>query len=115
MLEHQCPSRAAIELISGKWALLLIPMLASGPLRNNELLRRCDGISQKVLTETLKQLTRNGLVCRESRDSVPPHVEYRLSELGQSLSKTLVQLDDWVQSNLEAVRVARLSFDTAPS
>lgn len=106
-----CPSRVALSMIAGKWALLIIPALADGPVRNNELLRRIDGISQKVLTQTLKELERNGLVIRTDFAANPPHVEYRLSDLGRSLSDALVPLDRWVHANSAALAEARSKGD----
>ncbi|HLU77144.1 MAG TPA: helix-turn-helix domain-containing protein [Burkholderiales bacterium] len=106
-----CPSREALRIIAGKWALLVIPALKDGPVRNNELLRRIDGISQKVLTECLKELERNGLVIRTDFNANPPHVEYRLSPLGRSLSDALLPLDQWVNANSVALEDARKIFD----
>lgn len=113
VLSQACPSRAALELVAGKWPLLVIPALAPGPLRNNELLRRVEGISQKVLSQTLRELARNGLVLREDHGTVPPHVEYRLSALGLSLSETLIALDRWAERHHDALRQAREDFDAA--
>ncbi|MDH6165387.1 DNA-binding HxlR family transcriptional regulator [Variovorax boronicumulans] len=94
-----CPSRRVLELVANKWALLVIPLLRGRPRRNNELLRQVGGISQKMLTQTLRDLELNGLVLRDDRQTVPPHVEYRLSALGLSLSKTLLAVDRWAESN----------------
>lgn len=94
-----CPSRRVLELVANKWALLVIPLLRGKPQRNNELLRKVGGISQKMLTQTLRDLELNGLVLRDDRQTVPPHVEYRLSPLGLSLSKTLIAVDRWAESN----------------
>ncbi|MBJ2156583.1 winged helix-turn-helix transcriptional regulator [Variovorax sp. IB41] len=98
-----CPSRRVLELIANKWALLLIPLLRGEPRRNNELLRQVGGISQKMLTQTLRELERNGLVLRDDHRTVPPHVAYRLSALGLSLSKTLLAVDRWAESNHAAI------------
>ena len=109
-----CPSRRVLELVANKWALLVIPLLRGKPQRNNELLRRVGGISQKMLTQTLRELELNGLVLRDDRQTVPPHVEYRLSALGLSLSKTLLAVDRWAESNHaeidRAQKVARARF-----
>ena len=102
-----CPSRRVLELIANKWALLVIPLLRGKPQRNNELLRKVGGISQKMLTQTLRDLELNGLVLRDDRQTVPPHVEYRLSPLGLSLSKTLVAVDRWAESNHAEIDKAR--------
>ena len=80
-------------------------------MRHGELLRRVGGVSQKMLTQTLKDLERNGLVIREDRQTVPPHVEYRLSPLGRSLSKALVTLDRWAERNFPALDAAREHYD----
>lgn len=96
---ESCPSRRALELVANKWALLIVPALRRGPMRNNELLRKVGGISQKMLTQTLRELEDNGLVLRTDHQSVPPHVDYRLSELGASLSKTLLAVDRWAEAH----------------
>lgn len=110
-----CPSTRALELVAGKWALRIFPALENGPVRNNELLRRVgDGISQKMLTQTLRELEANGLILRTIYDSVPPHVEYRLSPLGESLNRTLVGLDDWVRAHwheMERIRKSQVDSD----
>ena len=110
-----CPSMRALELIAGKRALPIFPALEIGPLRNNELLRRVgDGISQKMLTQTLRELEANGLILRTIYDSVPPHVEYRLSPLGESLNRTLMGLDDWVKTHwqeMERIRAAQVDSE----
>src|SRR5690606_35420004 len=90
-----CPSRGVLETISTRWALLVIPLLAERPTRNNELLRLVGGVSQKMLTQTLRELERNGLVERIDHGTVPPHVEYRLTVLGRSLNQVLVPVDHW--------------------
>jgi len=111
VLTAACPSRQALALIAGKWALLVIPALDNGPLRNGELLRRIGGISQKVLSQTLKDLERNGLVIRADLASKPLHVEYRLSELGHSLSSALIVVDRWAETHHAALAEARRQFD----
>ena len=106
-----CPSRRALELIAGKWVPLILPALEHGPLRNNELLRRLDGISQKVMTQTLRELERHGLVLREDLGTVPPHVSYRLSELGQSLNVALIALDRWAETHHAVLDAAAQRHD----
>lgn len=113
VFDANCSARHALELISGKWAMLILPALRARPMRNAELLRKIGGISQKVLTETLRDLERNGLVIREDRRTMPLHVEYRLSELGQSLSDALVVLDRWAEQNFPALDAAREQYDRA--
>lgn len=78
--------------------------------RNNELLRQIEGISQKMLTQTLRSLEAHGLVKRQAFQVVPPHVEYELTPLGQSLGKALKSLDQWLVDNLDEVMVAWADF-----
>ena len=111
VFDANCSARHALELISGKWAMLILPALREGPMRNAELLRKIGGISQKVLTETLRDLERNGLVIREDRRTMPLHVEYRLSALGRSLSEALVVLDRWAEQHFPALDAARERYD----
>lgn len=106
-----CPSRAALELVASKWVLLIIPFLAAKPVRNNELMRRVQGISQKMLTQTLRELERNGLVARIDYQSVPPRVEYQLTEMGRSLSQALLPVDQWAEKHHARLTVARQAFD----
>lgn len=107
-----CPSRKALELVANKWALLIIPALLAGPCRNNALLRKIEGVSQKMLTQTLKELERNGLIVRIDQKTVPPHVEYQLSPLGQSLSDSLIALDRWAERYYLRLEAARQEFDS---
>jgi DNA-binding HxlR family transcriptional regulator len=107
-----CPSRPILELIGSKWALLIVCALRDGPVRNNALLRRIDGISQKMLTQTLRDLERNGVIARISYPEVPPRVEYRLTELGESLGGLLVDIERWVLGNYARVADAQRAFDT---
>ncbi len=91
-----CPSRDVIGLLASKWVALVIPLLRRGPRRNGELMRAIAGVSQKMLTQTLRDLERHGLVARRDYAQVPPRVEYTLTPLGDSLAKTIAALDDWV-------------------
>ena len=97
----QCPSRQLIELLASKWVLLLIPLLREGPKRNGELMRTIGGISQKMLTQTLRELEQRRLLIRRVHNEVPPHVEYELTALGQSLARAISALDDWVIRNYQ--------------
>jgi DNA-binding HxlR family transcriptional regulator len=106
-LHLACPSRRLIELIGDKWALLVLPTLRDGPLRNGELMRLVQGISQKMLTQTLRRLEEAGLVRRRVFDVVPPHVEYELTELGLSLGRALKGLDRWMVDNWDELRGLR--------
>jgi DNA-binding HxlR family transcriptional regulator len=106
-----CPSRAILELIADKWTLLIVPALRRGRLRNGDLMRLIGGVSQKMLTQTLRELERNGLVMRIDHQEVPPRVEYELTELGRSLSDLMRKLDGWAEANLTEVMKARAAFE----
>ncbi|WP_379072853.1 winged helix-turn-helix transcriptional regulator [Mesorhizobium sp. UC22_110] len=109
--DSSCSARDALELIASKWAMLILPALSEGSMRNSALLRKIGGISQKMLTQTLKDLERNGLVIRKDMQTVPPHVEYRLSALGSSLSEALITLDRWAERHSGDLDAARERFD----
>lgn len=105
-----CPSRAILELIADKWTLLILPALRKGPMRNGDLMRLIEGVSQKMLTQTLRELERNGLVARIDYQEVPPRVEYALTDLGRSLSDAVRKLDSWAEANISQVQAARADF-----
>jgi|SRR5690349_4894346 DNA-binding HxlR family transcriptional regulator len=106
-----CPSQDILALIGGKWSMLLLCILAGGPVRTGELARRAGGISQKMLTQTLRELERHGIVQRRDYGEVPPRVEYSLTALGRSLSGLVRQIEGWVESNYSRMtRIAR-SYD----
>ena len=91
--------------------MLLLCVLSEGPIRTGELARRAGGISQKMLTQTLRELVRHGIVRRRDFGEVPPRVEYSLTPLGESLSQLVRQIEAWVESNYSRMtRVAR-SYD----
>ncbi len=91
-----CPSRAIIDILASKWVLLLLPILRDGPKRNGALMRAIDGVSQKMLTQTLRDLEHYGIVTRRTFTEVPPHVEYSLTRIGASLADLMLSLDNWV-------------------
>jgi DNA-binding HxlR family transcriptional regulator len=96
-----CPSRELIEFLAGKWVLLLVPMLRNGPHRNAELLRKVGGISQRMLTQTLRGLEERRLVVRRDHHEIPPRVEYGLTPLGRSLAEAISVFDEWVVRNYD--------------
>ncbi|MEM9912375.1 MAG: helix-turn-helix domain-containing protein [Pseudomonadota bacterium] len=112
VFDADCSARHALELVASKWSVLILSALAENPMRNGALLRRIDGISQKMLTQTLRELERNGLVLREDRQTVPPHVTYRLSRVGTSLSAALIALDRWAEQNFPELDRAKELYDT---
>lgn len=102
-----CPSRQVLDRIADKWTALVVYALAGGKLRHSELLRRIDGISQKMLTQTLRSLEADGLVARTVYPVVPPMVEYRLTALGRSLREPLAAICAWAEKHLPELLEAR--------
>ena len=107
VLDQQCESRQALDRIADKWTCLIVYALLDGPRRHGELRRMIDGISQKMLTQTLRSLEYDGLVKRTVHDVVPPHVEYELTALGQTLTGPLVAICQWAMDHLPQLREAR--------
>jgi DNA-binding HxlR family transcriptional regulator len=110
VLNQNCQSRRALELISDKWTALIVYALVDGPRRHGELRRTVDGISQKMLTQTLRRMEAQGLVERDVLDRVPPHVEYSLTPLGRTLEKPLVAICEWAMEHLDELRDARAVY-----
>lgn len=106
-----CPSRPALEHVTGRWGILALSALATGPLRFNALGRRVDGISQKMLAQTLQALERDGFIHRELRTIFPPHVEYRLTELGRETAAKLIDLIEHLETRMPAVLAAQHRHD----
>ncbi|MFD5555696.1 winged helix-turn-helix transcriptional regulator [Streptomyces sp. NPDC127068] len=114
---RDCPTRAVLELIASKWTMLVLVVLEDDrPVRFAELRRRLDGVTPKVLTRTLRALEREGLLTRTVYPTVPPRVEYRLTDLGRELGELVQGITDWSRTRLTALRAAREEFDerTAP-
>ncbi|EJT04892.1 helix-turn-helix domain-containing protein [Rhizobium sp. CCGE 510] len=110
-----CPVRDMMQQIGGKWSTLLLEVLAAEPRRFGELRRTLPDISQRMLTQTLRDLQRDGYIAREVFPTKPPSVEYSMTELGRSLYQPLSQLLNWAEANHDAVRAARSRFDSADS
>lgn len=95
-----CPTRVVLDHVFSKWGCLVLLALSEGePLRWSELRRRAEGVSEKMLAQTLRTLEADGLVHRDARPVVPPHVEYSLTPLGTDLAERLVPLMLWVVAN----------------
>lgn len=108
-----CTSREVLAIIADKWTVLIIHILADRPHRHNEIARALGNISQKVLTQALRKLERNGIITRHVYPVVPPKVEYALSPIGKSLVKSLTALADWAERHFRDVEGARRLFDAA--
>ena len=115
-LSHQarftsCPTNRLLARISEKWVALIFKVLAEGPRRYGELARVIAGASQKMLTETLRRLERDGLVSRTVTPGVPVRVDYALTPLGQSLLPVIEAVTHWAEQNIEQIDVAREAHD----
>jgi len=103
----ECPSRQLLDTLSSKWVTLIVSALADGPQRYSELSRTIAGVSQKMLTQTLRALERDGLVKRTITPAVPVRVEYALTPLGQSLVPLVGQIKAWAEEHMDDVLAAR--------
>lgn len=108
-----CPVRSVLDKIGDKWSMLIVMTLSGGPLRFNEIKRRVPDISQKMLTQTLRELQRDGMVGREVFPTVPPAVEYRLTPLGESVLGPFGALVTWANQNHRQISASRAEFDGA--
>jgi DNA-binding HxlR family transcriptional regulator len=114
VFDSHCPTRQVLDLIADKWTVLIIRRLADGTLRFAQLRRSVDGISQKVLTNILRSLERDGIVTRRIYASVPPKVEYSLTTLGRSLCNLVEGICGWAEANIEQVQSAREVYARTP-
>ena len=106
-----CPVRDVMNQISGKWSTLLLEALAVKPHRFGELRRTVPDISQRMLTQTLRDLQRDGYIEREVFATKPPSVEYRMTALGRSLFEPLSKVLEWATANHASIKIARKAFD----
>ena len=111
-LKARCPTRQVIARIADKWTMLVITALEGEEvLRFSELRRRIEGVSQKMLTQTLRELERHGLVRRRDFGEVPPRVEYDLTALGRSLAGLVINIEEWVTANYARMTGVVRSYD----
>src|SRR3954449_10426707 len=111
-LQEECQKVSQIlARIGEKWSMLVVMLLRDGPRRFNDIKRNTGGISQQMLTRTLRALERDGMVTRTIFPTSPPQVEYRLTELGRSLSEPVLAFGRWVREHLAEVEAARERFD----
>jgi DNA-binding HxlR family transcriptional regulator len=106
-----CPTRELLVRLSDKWVSLVLVALAAGPMRYRQLHRRIDGVSQKMLTQTLRAMARDGLLTRTVTPSVPLRTDYELTPLGHSLLPLVAAIKAWAEANIEAVEQARRRYD----
>jgi DNA-binding HxlR family transcriptional regulator len=107
-----CPSRATLEHVTGRWGSLTLGALLDGSLRFNELRRRVDGVSEKMLSQTLQALERDGLVHREAQPTNPPRVDYQLTPVGREIAEQLLALIRLVEGRMDEVLESRTRYET---
>lgn len=111
--DADCPTRVVLDQLAGKWSVLALGALEAGPLRFNALKRRLQGISQKMLVQTLRELERNGLVVRRAFPTVPATVEYSLTSLGAELASPTEAFRSWIESHIGHLIAAQRRFDAS--
>jgi DNA-binding HxlR family transcriptional regulator len=109
----ECPSRTVLEVLANKWVLYVLGSLQQhgGPMRFNQLGRTLPGVTQKMLTQTLRTLERDGLVTRRVFPTVPPRVEYDLTALGHEAGRLTVHIGVWALAHVDQIVTARAAFD----
>lgn len=113
VFDDRCPTRMVLDRLADKWALLVLDRLQNGPVRFNHLRRDIRGLSQKVLSQTLKRLERDGLIERTVHPTVPVSVDYALTPLGRTLTETVAAFAHWAEHNMDAVLAAQIAYDAA--
>lgn len=108
---RDCPSRMVLDLLANKWTMLAISALGAGRLRHGELRRRLDGISPKMLSQTLRTLERHGLISRTQYPTIPPQVDYELTGLGESVRGPMHTIKAWAEAHAIDLTDARRAYD----
>ena len=103
ILPANCPSRTVLDHVTSKWGVLVIIALSEQTLRWGELRRVVDGVSEKMLAQTLRTLERDGFVDRDARPTIPPRVDYSLTDRGRTLAAHLLPLMDWIADNADDI------------
>jgi DNA-binding HxlR family transcriptional regulator len=107
-----CPSRQLLDVLTDKWVTLVMVALRNGPRRYSQVARAVAGVSQKMLTQTLRNLERNGLLTRTVEPTVPVTVTYELTDLGRSLLELVAGIKDWAEDHMDEVQAAREGYDS---
>ncbi|WP_269219400.1 winged helix-turn-helix transcriptional regulator [Brevundimonas vesicularis] len=110
-----CPTRQLLDRIADKWSTLILIVLGEGPIRFNALKQRVDGVSQKMLSQTLKSLERDGLVSRSVVATVPVSVTYAVTPLGRTLMAAMQSMIDWAETRMPEVAAAQTAYDQRSS
>ena len=108
-----CTSRPVMDTVAGRWGILSMAALLEGTHRFNELRRRVDGVSEKMLSQTLHALERDGLVLRTVQSTIPPRVEYSLTDAGRRIAAKLIELIDLVEAEMPGISAAQARYDDA--
>lgn len=108
-----CTSRPVMDTVAGRWGILSMAALLDGTHRFNELRRRVDGVSEKMLAQTLHALERDGLVLRTVQSTIPPRVEYSLTDAGRRVAAKLIELIDLLEAEMPGITVAQARYDNA--
>ncbi|MEN0133730.1 MAG: helix-turn-helix domain-containing protein [Rhodococcus sp. (in: high G+C Gram-positive bacteria)] len=108
---RNCASRETLQTVTGRWGVLALAALTEGNYRFSALRRRVDGVSERMLSQTLQALERDGLVVREVLEAIPPKVEYSLTPLGAEVGSRLIELIELVESRVPDVRAAQEKYD----
>ncbi|MFI6938616.1 winged helix-turn-helix transcriptional regulator [Streptomyces sp. NPDC050418] len=103
----KCPTRQVLDHIAGKWTVLVVDALLEGTMRYTDLSRRIEGVSQKMLTQTLRSLEGDGFITRTVHPTIPPRVEYDLTALGRSLAEPITALRRWTETHINEIEEAR--------
>src|SRR6266702_1137375 len=107
LLSADCPSREVLKHVTSRWGVLVLMVLLDNTCRFSDLRRKVDGVSEKMLAQTLQWLAADGFVVRTSYEVVPPHVDYRLTPLGEEVARQVTSLADWIEVNLSRILSAR--------
>lgn len=111
---QECPARAVMETLASKWTMVVIRLLSTGPMRFNELHRRLERrITHKVLTQTLRALERDGMISRTVEPTIPPRVDYELTELGLGAWRMLGTVGEWSKTAAPEMKAARAAYEEA--
>lgn len=113
VLSKDCPSRAILNHLTSRWGVLVMIVLLDGTKRFSEIRRGIEGVSERMLSETLKQLEQDGMLIRRSYHTVPPHTDYTLTEYGRQASERIYGLVDWLENNLHGI-LATTHQETEP-
>ncbi|GGP34078.1 winged helix-turn-helix transcriptional regulator [Saccharothrix coeruleofusca] len=112
--EPACRPQAVLDIVADKWSLLIVRALSGGPRRFTQLKRDIDGISQRMLTATLRGLERDGILTRTVHNVMPPHVSYELTPMGNTLREAVAPLLQWGVAHLTRIQAARAEYDARP-